>query len=96
LPPIRTDREQRADRAVAGAEDVLEKADETVPGVGISHRPLGQGLPLGVPVTEQFLDESFLGEVAVQRGVADPGAPRSQPLPEQPIGSELGRTAVHG
>jgi hypothetical protein len=46
-----------------------------VPGIGVGQRGLGDGLPAAVPVLEQLIDELFLGEVTVQRGIADPGAP---------------------
>ena len=77
LPPARTDGQERADGAVAGAvgQRVFGETHQAVPGIGVGQRGLGDGLPAAAPVPEQLIDELFLGEVAVQRGIADPGAP---------------------
>jgi len=77
LPPVRADSQERADGLVAGAvgQHVFQETHQAVPGIRVGQRGLGDGLPAAVPVLEQLIDELFLGEVTVQRGIADPGAP---------------------
>ena len=77
LPPAWTDGQERADGAVAGAvgQRVFQETDQSVPGIGVGQGGLGDGLAAAVPVLEQLIDELFFGEVTVQRGIADPGAP---------------------